>query len=546
MPSEQWSTGLCNVTNSSQVVIGTASCDWANQVAVSHVFKIDEDAAPSYVLASVISASRIILNANYAGTTGTGLSYIICRSFTTNQGWWRCLNGDADFADLLSQLTIDKIDTDLAAIDARLEDVELDAIAADIIVINASIDALQANMINANASIGALRTNIVNANASIGTWNTNLTRANASIDALQSNMINANASIGSLMVTGSQIVRVNASIDALQANVVNANASIGALSLTTVNASISDLQTNVVNVNASIGALQTNVVNANASIGGAKTNVVNANATIGDLQTNVIRANASIDVLQTNVINANASIGAIVWNATIIANINASITSVQNNVINANASITPLQTNMINANASIGTLQTNTVNANASIGSLKTNVTNVNASLAYYKEEFVPVEWGKNASWPPGAAEDIMQSYRTVVVRKFAGSTVDEKLSFVLRAPRGIQTTTVQYSPHVIITGTVPSSQGVVFGLKGHSKAVGASYGSEVLASKINLTGTLNPKYSQLQVGWSSAVTVASLEGGRLAFFEFIRRQSNADDDYATDIGVPGFDIRWI
>jgi len=548
MPSEQYRVGLVEVVNASQILIGTASCDWRGNVAAGHTFKVDRDGEATIILGSVLTATRITLAANYTGVSGTGLSYLINRSFTSNYGWARIGQGDADWADVLSQDTIDKIDTDLDAIDTRLEDVELDAIAADIIVINASIDALQANMINANASIDALQTNMVNANASIGVWNTSLTRANASVDALQTNMINANASIGSLVVTGSQIVRVNASIDALQANVVNANASIGALSLTTVNASIGNLQTNVVNVNSSIGDLQTNVVNANASIGTAQTNIVNINASIGDLQTNVVNANASVDDLQTNVVNANASIGNINWNATVRANINASITSVKTNVVNANASIGDLQTNMVNVNASMDELQTNVVNANSSIGDLQTNVTNINASLAYYKEEFVPIEWGKNCASYPADAEDINQSYQTVVVREFDGTSYEEKLSFILRAPDGIQGTTVQYQPHVIITATAPGGgKGVVFGMKGHGRDyVGASYGSEILASKIGMTATVYPKYSQIQLGWSSAVTLASLTGGKLAVLQLARKYSHADDDYVEDIGVPGFGIRWI
>ena len=512
MSSEQYRTGLiAQVTNGSQIVIGTASCDWANQVTTSHTFKVDIDGEAVYQVGQVVSASRIILSSNYTGTTGTGLSYMIQKSFTS-RGYWRCLQGDFDFAEILSQSTIDLIDTDIAAIDARLEDVELDAIAADVIVINASIDNLQDNMINANASIDALQSNVINANASIGTFDTSLVRATASIDALQSNVVNVNASIATL----DDLSTINASIGNIQSNVVRVNASIDAL------------QSNMVNANASIDALDSGLTNANASISAIDVTAINASIT--GLKSNIVNANASIDVLQTDIIRSNASIDVL-----------------QANMIVINSSIDALQSNMINANASIDALQSNMINANASIDILQSNVININASIAHYKEEFVPVEWGKNASLPPGAAENIDQSYQIGVVRKFAGITADEKLSFVLRAPNGIQSTTVQYSPHVIITATPPAGgQGVVFGLKGHSKALGASYGTEVLASKIGMTATLNPRYSQVQVGWSSAVTLASLEGGRLAFFEFARKQSHTDDDYSPDVGVPGFDIQWI
>jgi hypothetical protein len=38
---------------------------------------------------------------------------MICRSFTPNRGYWRPLQGDHDFAEILSQDTIDRIDTDI-------------------------------------------------------------------------------------------------------------------------------------------------------------------------------------------------------------------------------------------------------------------------------------------------------------------------------------------------------------------------------------------------------------------------------------------------
>ena len=182
-------------------------------------------------------------------------------------------------------------------------------------------------------------------------------------------------------------------------------------------------------------------------------------------------------------------------------------------------------------------------NANASIGAI--SFTTINASIAYLKEEFVPIEWGKNCASYPADAEDINQSYQTVVVRNFDGSKYEEKLSFILRAPDGIQGTTIQYNPHVVVTNaTFFSTKGLVFGMKGHGRDyVGASYGSEVLASLININAS---RYEQFKIGWSSAVTLASLTGGKLAFLEFARKYSNADDDYTDDVGVPGFDIRWI
>lgn len=154
MPSEQWRTGLVAVTTASQTVIGTASCDWLSQIAVGHVFKIDEDYQPTYTVASILTATRMLLNANYAGSTETGMPYMVCRSFSVNRGFWRPLAGDSDWAEIFSQETVDKIDTDIQALINLVATLGYSASA--MINVNASIGNLQTNMINANASIAAI------------------------------------------------------------------------------------------------------------------------------------------------------------------------------------------------------------------------------------------------------------------------------------------------------------------------------------------------------------------------------------------------------
>ncbi len=117
MGTEQYRTGLCSVTTASQIVIGTASCDWLNQIITTPaIFKADLNGESTYSIGTVNSATRITLSANYTGSTNSGMSYMICRSFTTNRGFWRPLQGDYDFAEILSQDTIDNIDEDIAHI----------------------------------------------------------------------------------------------------------------------------------------------------------------------------------------------------------------------------------------------------------------------------------------------------------------------------------------------------------------------------------------------------------------------------------------------
>jgi len=116
MGTEQHRLGLCSVVNGSQIVIGTASCDWANQITTPAIFKVNLDGESTYSIGTVSSASKIILSAKYTGSTNSGLSYMINRSWTTNRGYMRIGQGDYDFADLLSQNTIDPIDEDISHI----------------------------------------------------------------------------------------------------------------------------------------------------------------------------------------------------------------------------------------------------------------------------------------------------------------------------------------------------------------------------------------------------------------------------------------------
>uniref|UniRef100_A0A6M3IXC8 Uncharacterized protein n=2 Tax=viral metagenome TaxID=1070528 RepID=A0A6M3IXC8_9ZZZZ len=185
---------------------------------------------------------------------GTGLSYIASRSFTTNRGYWRPLQGDSDWAEIISQETIDKIDTDIQDLSASINTITASA--------NPRFTAFQLNLINANASIDDLSANI-NINAS-------------EIIPLQSNIVNLNASLPNLSAS----TNINASeIIALQTNMINANASIANLSAS-------------ININASeINALIAIHTNINASIANLSASInINASNIIA-----IIAGNASLD-----------------------------------------------------------------------------------------------------------------------------------------------------------------------------------------------------------------------------------------------------------
>lgn len=117
MGVEQYSAGqIDQVTNASAIWIGDGT-DWKNEISLSApcTIKINLDGESVYSIATIISATRLHTSANYQGTTGSGLGYMVMRSYTS-RGYWRILQGDADFAEILSQETIDPIDEDISHI----------------------------------------------------------------------------------------------------------------------------------------------------------------------------------------------------------------------------------------------------------------------------------------------------------------------------------------------------------------------------------------------------------------------------------------------
>lgn len=112
MGAAQYKIGLVSVTNSSQIWIG-ASTDWLNQLSVGDAAKVDRDNESTYIIGNIISATRMIMSSNYTGSTDSGLNYMVNRDYTVNRSYWRPAQGDYDFAELLSQEVIDKIDEDI-------------------------------------------------------------------------------------------------------------------------------------------------------------------------------------------------------------------------------------------------------------------------------------------------------------------------------------------------------------------------------------------------------------------------------------------------
>ena len=123
MSSAQYSEGTCTITNASQIVLG-ASTDWLTNLTVGDAFKINLDGETVYHLGAITSATRMALSSNYLGSTNSGVDYMVMRDYSIFRSYWKPAQGDKDFAEILSQETIDPIDEDIGDIMVRLEAIE--------------------------------------------------------------------------------------------------------------------------------------------------------------------------------------------------------------------------------------------------------------------------------------------------------------------------------------------------------------------------------------------------------------------------------------
>ena len=115
MAIEQYKTGTATFSNGSPTVTFAGGAQLLTDgVDAGHVLKHDLDGAPAVVIGSVDSETQVTLAANYAGADAAAVAYMIQRSFTPVHGLPRPFQSDADLADILRELLIDKLDNILA------------------------------------------------------------------------------------------------------------------------------------------------------------------------------------------------------------------------------------------------------------------------------------------------------------------------------------------------------------------------------------------------------------------------------------------------
>ena len=116
MTVEQYTTGTVYVRTGSSVVYGTNTLWNQGNVNEGHTFKLNEDAAKNYTIATILSATRLQLAKRYANASYQGYSYMITRSYTPYRSYARFYAQDTGVGDVLREQIVNKVDTDIGRI----------------------------------------------------------------------------------------------------------------------------------------------------------------------------------------------------------------------------------------------------------------------------------------------------------------------------------------------------------------------------------------------------------------------------------------------
>ena len=106
----QYKTGTVSVTNGSQTVTGSGTAWSTAGLSVGDIFTVANVNA-TYEVGSIDSDAQITLTANYAGITGSGLTYAITTDFTTTYGIPVPYKGDIEMASIIRR-AFTKIDNE--------------------------------------------------------------------------------------------------------------------------------------------------------------------------------------------------------------------------------------------------------------------------------------------------------------------------------------------------------------------------------------------------------------------------------------------------
>lgn len=97
-----YSTGTVKLVNASSIIRADSSTNFTTNVVKGNLFKKRGEPV-YYTVASVVNGTTLQLSSKYAGTSGTGISFLITRDFSPNLNLPEMSSGDQDFADIYTR-----------------------------------------------------------------------------------------------------------------------------------------------------------------------------------------------------------------------------------------------------------------------------------------------------------------------------------------------------------------------------------------------------------------------------------------------------------
>lgn len=97
----QYRDGSVSVINGSDVVIGNGT-RWLSNVSIGDIFLVF-GVQETYLIASIISDTEIVIDRDYSGDTAASISYAIARSFTPIKRYPYPEKSDVEVASILER-----------------------------------------------------------------------------------------------------------------------------------------------------------------------------------------------------------------------------------------------------------------------------------------------------------------------------------------------------------------------------------------------------------------------------------------------------------
>ena len=182
-----------------------------------------------------------------------------------------------------------------------------------------------------------------------------------------------------------------------------------------------------------------------------------------------------------------------------------------------------------------------------SLDYLLKNASSVNPGHKHTQSQtaLLPVEWSEDGVSPPSAAEPLTINSRTVRIRKFQGTTLDQDCTFAWQAPLNFSGTTIKARIIFFISeATGPSAEGVVFTIScfslGDGDSLDGTYGTAIISEKTGITAS---QYYREATAWSA--DISTLIAGETIIFNVARTQSHVDDTYGQSVGVFALELKY-